>query len=227
MTYKNTDVIKETTYKGTRILFKGKAEQKRNILNRCINIVKEKGYEEIIIPIIQQSETFKSKIGNENLNLMFNFRDKSNRELCLAPEYTSIIQKLSKKTFKFQKDIKLFYVGECFRGEQPQKARYRQFTQFGVEIINPTKDYTKELQTIATNIIKKYTTKFRLSLNVKRGLDYYKDGKGFEINVNSLGKQKQICGGGEYDGGIGFAIGIDRLIDIEEMKGGKKDGNKK
>ncbi len=209
-------IIKETTYKGTRILFKGEAKQKRDILNRCINMAENKGYKEIIIPIIQQSKTFKSKIGEENLNLMFNFKDRGNRNLCLAPEYTSIIQQLSKKTFKFQKDVKLFYIGECFRGEQPQKGRYRQFTQFGVEVINPTKDYTKELQTIATNIIKKYTLNFELSLNVKRGLDYYKDGKGFEIDVNSLGTQKQICGGGEYDGGVGFAIGIDRLLDIKE-----------
>jgi len=48
--------------------------------------------------------------------------------------------------------------------------------------------------------------------DVKRGLDYYKDGKGFEITCEKLGSSKQICGGGEYDGGVGFAIGIDRLI---------------
>ncbi len=206
-------IIKETTYKGTRILFKNKAKQKREIINKCIKDVKKKGYEEIFIPIIQYNEIFKSKVGNKNLNLMFNFKDRGDRNICLAPEYTAIIQQLSKKTFKFQKDVKIFYIAECFRNEHPQKGRYRQFTQFGIEIINPTKDYTKELQSIAINIIRKYTSVFKLNTNVRRGLEYYKEGRGFEINVNSLGAQKQVCGGGEYDGGIGFAIGIDRLIE--------------
>jgi len=49
-------------------------------------------------------------------------------------------------------------------------------------------------------------------LKFSRGLDYYKNGIGFEIACPSLGSQKQVCGGGSYDGGIGFAIGIDRII---------------
>jgi len=43
-------------------------------------------------------------------------------------------------------------------------------------------------------------------------LDYYKEGMGFEIICDQLGSSKQICGGGEYTVGIGFAIGIDRLL---------------
>lgn len=176
----------------------------------------KKGYEEIIIPIIQYQEIFTNKVGKENNNLMFNFLDRGNREICLAPEYTSIIQKLATTQFKFQKDVKLFYVAECFRGEKPQAGRYRQFTQFGVEIVNPTKDYLDELIIIATDLIKYFgIDAFEVNKNVTRGLDYYKDGKGFEIAYNKLGSSKQICGGGEYDGGIGFAVGVDRLLTIE------------
>ena len=39
-------------------------------------------------------------------------------------------------------------------------------------------------------------------------------GNGFEIYCDKLGTSRQICGGGEYDGGIGFAIGVDRLIQL-------------
>ncbi len=56
---------------------------------------------------------------------------------------------------------------------------------------------------------------FKLHKNVTRGLDYYKEGKGFEITCSELGSSKQICGGGEYDGGVGFAIGIDRLLMLD------------
>ena len=48
--------------------------------------------------------------------------------------------------------------------------------------------------------------------NAWQGLDYYKGGKGFEISIPSLGAQKQVCGGGEYEGGLGFAVGLDRLL---------------
>jgi histidyl-tRNA synthetase len=204
--------IKQTTYKGTRILM---GNQKRTITNLMAKYLIEKGYQEISIPVIQYQEIFNGKVGEENNNLMFNFTDRGNRNICLAPEYTAVIQKLANTTFKLQKDIKLFYVQECFRGERPQAGRYRQFTQFGVEIINPSKDYSEELINDASELIKCFgIDEFVINRNVVRGLDYYKEGKGFEISYNKLGSSKQICGGGEYEGGIGFAIGVDRLINL-------------
>ena len=139
---------------------------------------------------------------------MFNFKDRGDRNICLAPEYTAVIQQLAKTTFKDEKDIMLFYVQECFRGEKPQRGRYRQFTQLGVEILNPTKDHTNTLISLAKSLVNLTGIDITIDNNVTRGLDYYKDGKGFEIRTSDL----QIVGGGEYDGGIGFAIGIDRLI---------------
>lgn len=206
--------IKETCYKGTRILV---GNQKRIIINKMFDYLIEKGYQEISIPIIQMQETFSGKVGEENNNMMFNFKDRGDRDICLAPEYTAVIQKLSNTTFKFQNDVKLFYIQECFRGERPQAGRYRQFTQFGIEIINPKKDYLDELITIASDLIKCFDIDgFEVTKDVTRGLDYYKEGKGFEISYDKLGSSKQICGGGEYEGGIGFAIGIDRILSIKD-----------
>ena len=201
--------IKETCYKGTRIILGNK---KRNLINKMIEILQKNGYQEIQIPIIQYQETFKNKVGVENNNLMFNFKDRGNREICLAPEYTAIIQKLAKTTFKNEKDVKVFYVAECFRGEKPQAGRYRQFTQLGVEIINPTE--IGMLPLLASDLITIVTKEFDINFDVTRGLDYYKEGRGFEIICEQLGSSKQICGGGEYEGGVGFAIGIDRLLNI-------------
>jgi histidyl-tRNA synthetase len=219
------ETIKDTCYKGTRILL---GDEKRRLISQMIKLLTSLDFVEISIPIIQFQEIFKGKVGEENNNQMFNFQDKGNRDLCLAPEYTAVIQKLAQTRFRLEKDFKLFYVGECFRGEKPQAGRYRQFTQLGVEILNPTKDYVDFLAKTAMNLISfagfefwinnkvqnktEFDKQFNINLNVTRGLDYYKDGKGFEITWDALGSSKQICGGGEYDGGIGFAIGIDRLI---------------
>jgi len=202
----------ESTYKGTRILFSETAKKKRILINKMIDILESYGYEEMMIPVIQKSETFASKVGAENQNMMYNFKDMGDRDLCLAPEYTAVVQLLAKDRFKFTKDVKLFYIGECFRGERPQSGRYRQFTQFGVEVLNPSKDYTEELLEIAKKLIETSTTNYEVNLDATRGLDYYKGGKGFEIACPELGAQKQVCGGGSYEGGVGFAIGLDRLL---------------
>lgn len=206
--------IKDNCYKGTRILL---GSQKRYILKNMIDILMKEGFTEIQIPIIQPQEIFANKVGEENNNMMFNFKDRGNRDVCLAPEYTAVVQQLAGKYFKQQKDVKLFYIQECFRGESPQAGRYRQFTQLGVEILNPTQDYIDFLTKIAFALIPsdmRQYYKFDLSLDVKRGLDYYKDGKGFEISCPYLGSSKQVCGGGEYEGGVGFALGIDRLLNL-------------
>lgn len=207
------EVIKETCYKGTRILV---GNEKRKLINSMIEILENSSFVEIQIPIIQLQDIFANKVGVENNNMMYNFTDRGNRDLCLAPEYTAVVQKLAKTVYKHQKDVKLFYVAECFRGEKPQAGRFRQFTQLGVEILNPTKDYSLNMAGLASDLINYDPSDgWNLNFDVTRGLDYYTEGKGFEISYEGLGSSKQVCGGGSYDGGIGFAIGIDRLLEID------------
>ncbi len=201
-------IIKDTCYKGTRILL---GNEKQEYLQQCREYLKSEGFTEIQIPIIQHAEIFAGKVGEENNNMMYNLTDRGSRDLVLAPEYTAVVQKLALTYFKNQKDVKPFYVAECFRGEKPQNGRYRQFTQLGVEILNPTKEYVR-LYRLAESLISKITLNFETTLNVTRGLDYYKEGKGFEVTCEELGSSKQVCGGGEYEGGIGFAVGVDRLM---------------
>ncbi|CAG7581698.1 MAG: Histidine--tRNA ligase [uncultured marine phage] len=211
-----------STYKGTRILYGELSTYKRKLINKMIDILSEEGFTEIMIPIIQKEEVFEGKVGVENGNMMYTFKDMGNRDLCLSPEYTAVIQKLASEKFIYgrnqPKEEKVFYVSECFRGERPQNGRYRQFTQFGVEIINPTEDYSEYMIELSSKLMSIVTDDFEVNSDATRGLDYYKEGKGFEISCEKLGAQKQICGGGEYDGGIGFALGIDRLIIIEDKK---------
>lgn len=206
--------IKETCYKGTRILL---GNDKRDFIENVRTTILQT-FTEIQLPIIQLADIFKDKVGQENNNLMYNFTDRGSRELCLAPEYTAVIQRLASTTFKYEKDVRLFYVAECFRGEKPQNGRYRQFTQLGVEVLNPTdiEAWREELPDFAMDICELWTNDdqsyFQLNRDTSRGLDYYKEGKGFEITCDLLDSSKQICGGGEYEGGIGFAIGLDRLM---------------
>jgi histidyl-tRNA synthetase len=116
--------------------------EKREMLNSMIEVLINSNFNEIQIHIIQHQDLFAGKVGVENNNMMYNFKDRGERDLCLAPEYTAVIQKLAKTSFRNKKDVFLFYVAECFRGEKPQAGRYREFTQLGVEIINPSNSIT-------------------------------------------------------------------------------------
>lgn len=209
-----TKVIKDNCYKGTRVLV---GNTKRDIINSCISgVLKPKEFQEINIPIIQKSELFKDKVGDENNNMMYTLTDRGNRDLCLSPEYTAIIQKLTETVYKQSSDVKLFYLGECFRGEKPQQGRYRQFTQLGVEVLNPVNFTMETLKSMALKLCSIINPDYIYELHngVSRGLDYYEEGKGFEIVVEELGSSKQVCGGGKYTNGYGFAIGLDRILNF-------------
>lgn len=200
------EILKTTCYKGTVIRI---GNEKRRLLNKISKLLMGAGFLEISIPIIQFEETFTGKVGEENNNLMFRLSDSKNRKLCLAPEYTAVIQKLSQQDFKYRNDVGLFYIQECFRGERQQRGRWRQFTQLGVENLNPKIIKMEDLIKLAIDLVSMSGVGFEVNTDVVRGLDYYKDGRGFEIRSKD---GLQLCGGGEYDGGIGFAVGVDRLF---------------
>lgn len=195
------------SYKGTVIRL---GNEKRQFLNNTSIMLIGEGFQFLEIPIINYREFFSFKVGKENNNLMLGLTDRANRDLILAPEYTCIVQKLAQEELKFEKNLKLFYIQQCFRGERQQKGRWREFTQLGIEIINPTQDYSNYIQELSISIIENFTNiEAYLNTDVTRGLDYYENGKGFEIRDKD---GLQLCGGGIYQNGIGSAIGVDRLF---------------
>jgi len=142
---------------------------------------------------------------------MYTFPDKADRTLCLRPEGTATCQVLADTVWQSERDIKLWYLATCWRYERPQAGRYREFQQFGIEVLNPRTNVRDELVGLAENMIRLFTDKYEVNKTVKRGLAYYVE-DGFEISCPALGAQKQVCGGGSYKQGCGFAFGVDRLM---------------
>jgi len=198
--------------RGTRIIVGDEAKERRILLNGMIEIAEKYGFEEIIIPSIEKSKVYTDKAGPEILQQMYIFPDRADRELCLRPEGTATIQLVADKYYKSQKDVKFWYFDKFWRYERPQAGRYREFYQFGIEIINPRSEtIQEELIAMAEEMIKLKCDDYQVTESVSRGLSYYV-ADGFEISVERLGAQKQILGGGAYKQGIGFAIGFDRLM---------------
>jgi len=94
------------------------------------------GFKEIQTPTFETVELFKAKSGPEIVDEMFTLVDKGGRELALRPEFTaSIIRFFLSDLRNEPKPLKLFNIGNCFRYEEPQKGRYREFWQWNCEII--------------------------------------------------------------------------------------------
>ena len=148
--------------------------------------------------------------------MMWTFQDKGNREVCLIPEVTGIIQEMWRNEWSKTRDtMNIFYVSRCYRYERPQRGRYREFTQFGIEMLGQSK--SEPAIELLKNCLDKTGVIYDVDNNVKRGMSYYTEG-GFEASVSKLGAQKQIAGGGAYSEGIGWAIGVDRLMLALETK---------
>ncbi len=212
--------------RGTRFLIGSEVRRLRRIERTLRTLAIAAGFDEVLLPSVEKMELYTAKRGPNTVNQMYIFADKGGRQLCLRPEGTATCQELASTVFRSRKDVRLFYVTRCWRYEKPQAGRYREFTQFGVEILNPSQNYWAELVALLRNMMFSALPEmaFKVHEQVTRGVGYYQ-GWGFEAEAGSLGAQKQVAGGGKFEEGIGFAIGLDRLALanklVEEQQLGK------
>lgn len=144
---------------------------------------------------------------------MYAFDDKKGRPICLVPEITGPLQDLWRNVWsKRFTQKRVFYVARCYRYESPQLGRYREFTQVGVELLGSTafRDRSEAID-LLRSVLDLCGVPYILDESVKRGLGYYTE-DGFEARCDLLGAQKQIAGGGRYAEGVGWAIGVDRVL---------------
>jgi histidyl-tRNA synthetase len=309
---------------------------RRTIEQSILKTARSFGYSEIATPTFELAELFIKKSGPEIVEQLYLFRDKGDRELVLRPELTApAIRFYANDLYKLPKPLKIFYLGDCFRYERPQKGRFREFRQFGAELIGTARpEGIAELINLACSclssaglenfqlrvgdlkilnkilaawdifgddqrrfftaldkgdsesvrliledsgrspddvetffdliqnkvnsekfnerkdlLLSKFpelasdlerfekvveflkilkVSNFTIDFGIARGLDYY-TGIVFEIDVESLGAEKQVCGGGEYSlnelfnlkelTSSGFAIGFDRVVLAAENEG--------
>lgn len=111
------------------------------------------GYSPIHTPTYESTALFARSAGESSdivTKEMFNFVDKSGRDICLRPELTAgVMRAIVTNKLYATKDLplKLSYYGSAFRYERPQAGRYREFNQFGIENVGAT-TYFSDAETI-------------------------------------------------------------------------------
>ncbi len=317
--------------RGTRDFLPDEMEKRRAVERIMREIAESYGYREVCTPTFEHLELFTIKSGEGIIEEIYAFKDKSNRNLALRPELTAPVMRLFvNECSVMPRPLRFYYFANCFRYERPQKGRYREFWQFGVELIGSDKpmadaeviglayrilkelgidfelhighvgilrkllsnlepelslkifrlidkeqldelerlmrgrgldvlyakiselistkgdagviekvreildssvnedlDYLKEVCTLLDS----YGVEYVVDMSIVRGLDYY-TGIVFEAYAESLGAQKQVCGGGSYRlshlfGGedvpsTGFAIGFDRVMEVCRVSPSRK-----
>jgi histidyl-tRNA synthetase len=95
------------------------------------------GYQEIRFPIVESTDLFKRSIGEVTDIVekeMYTFEDRNGDSLTLRPEGTAVCVRAGNENgLLYNQEQRLWYMGPMFRHERPQKGRYRQFHQFGLE----------------------------------------------------------------------------------------------
>ena len=132
------------------------------------------GYQQIRLPIVEQTNLFKRSIGDATDIVekeMYTFLDKGNppESLTLRPEGTAgCVRAMLEHNLLRGATPRVWYVGPMFRYEKPQKGRYRQFHQFGVETFGvATPDMDAELILMTARLWKRMgvSDKVQLELN--------------------------------------------------------------
>jgi histidyl-tRNA synthetase len=125
--------------RGTQDLLPEAARRHRQVKDTARGLAGRYGFAEIATPIFEFTEVFARPIGETTdivAKEMYTFTDRGGEELTLRPENTAgVVRAVLSNGLVQNTPLKFFYDGPMFRYERPQKGRFRQFHQIGVELI--------------------------------------------------------------------------------------------
>lgn len=161
--------------KGTKDMLPQDAYKWHFVENTFKEVAKYYGMREIRTPIFEHTELFLRGVGDTTdivQKEMYTFNDKGNRSITLKPEGTAPAVRafIENRLFNEAQPTKLFYHTPCFRYENVQKGRFRQFHQFGTEVFG-SKEPSMDAEVIA----------FAMDVLKRIGL------KSLSLNINNLG----------------------------------------
>ncbi|TPI01589.1 histidine--tRNA ligase [Mycoplasma struthionis] len=132
--------------KGTKDIYGLEANILDFIQSKFIKVAKNYGFNSINTPIIEDVNLFIRTVGETSdivSKEMYVFKDNGGRTIALRPEGTaSAIRALVENKINNFESTKLYYFGPMFRYERPQKGRFRQFIQGGIELIDKKSVYS-------------------------------------------------------------------------------------
>ena len=166
------------------------------------------GFFRVQTPIFETLELFTAKSGEGVVGQLYSFEDKGGRHLTLRPEMTAPVMRMVAEELRNEtKPLRLSYFGQCYRYEEFKKGRYREFFQYGIEIIGAPGPLTEaEIVAVAVNMLS------------EAGV------KNWELRIGHVGILKAVLGAlglstKASDGGEAPMVTAMRLIDKRDTAG--------
>jgi histidyl-tRNA synthetase len=142
--------------RGTRDFLPEETERRSQAKKAMQDVLDRWGYREVATPTFEHLELFTKKSGASVIEEIYSFKDKGGRDLALRPELTAPVMRMFVSELQNSpKPQRLWYFGNCFRYERPQKGRFREFWQMGCELIGGAKpDSEAEAVALASRMLK-------------------------------------------------------------------------
>ena len=142
--------------RGTRD-FPPAAMNRRLALERLLEDAAQRhGFSRVQTPVFERLELFTAKSGPGIVSQLYAFEDKSERPLTLRPELTAPVMRMvaEEGMQMLPRPLRLSYYGQCYRYEESKKGRYREFFQYGVELIGESGSLAEaEVIALAINML--------------------------------------------------------------------------
>jgi len=142
--------------RGTRDFLPEETQKRSQARKAMQGVLCRWGYQEVATPTFEHLELFTEKSGASVIDEIYCFQDKGGRDLALRPELTAPVMRMFVSELQNSpKPLRLYYFGNCFRYERPQKGRFREFWQLGAELIGGARpDSEAEAIALADQLIR-------------------------------------------------------------------------
>jgi len=162
------------TLKGFRDFLPSEAKKRQWLKNKMAEVAQRWGYEPIETPTLEPYDLFRGEIG-EDEKLFYKFVDNGGRDVMLrydqtVPTCRFVANNFNELTFPFRR----YQCQSVFRAENPQRGRYREFTQFDLDIFGVSSP-TADAEVIAENLDTYLTIGFKRPVIVFNNRDLMKD----------------------------------------------------
>ena len=201
---KDNKKLSKEPYKGVRDFYpKDKALQKY-IFGKWREVAESFGYEEMDASILEPTEIFEAKTGEEIINEQtYTFTDRGDRRVTLRPEMTPTVARMvATKKRELNFPVRWYSIANFFRYERPQKGRLREFYQLNCDLFGASgADADFEIFNLAYSLMKKIGVKddiFEIRINNRKFInfllkDYFSlDEKGVSKLMKLIDKKNKI-----------------------------------
>lgn len=160
-----------TTLKGMRDIIGDEYHKYQGFFEKAAEVALYYGFQPIEVPVLEREEVFLST-NSEDTDLvgkeMYSLKTKSGDKLALRPEFTAPVMRayLEHGMQSQPQPVKFYYYGSAFRHDNPQRGRYREFKQFGIEMIGAQKSISDAMVIYLTAMILKESGLTNITIDI-------------------------------------------------------------